>query len=383
MTEELFRAVCPRCRRPEVVCYCRHVRPLATRTRVVILQHPRERDVPINTARIAALCLPDAVLEVGLDWSRLPALSDPARPAVLLYPGEGAIDVEKEPPAGPVTLVVVDGTWAQAQSVVRKNPRLAALPRYAFRPAAPSDYRIRREPHESYVSTIEALARVLGALEGDPERFATMLDPFRAMVEAQLEYARGRRGSSRHAPARRARAERPRLAPGPLRALHARAADLVCVHGEANAWPYRTREKAEHPDELVQWVARRLSTGETFEAIVAPRAPLAPSTAWHMGVPAATLLAGEDLSAFRARWSAFLRPTDALASWGRYAPALLARAGGEAPSTCFDLRGLVRLAPELAVLAVGEGRGGSIEPRAGRRIESLTALASALVDRGR
>ena len=382
MTEELPRALCPRCRRPEVVCYCAHVRPLTTRTRVVILQHPRERDVPINTARIAALCLPDAALEVGLDWSGLPALADPTRPAILLYPGEGAIDVEKSPPAGPVTLVVVDGTWAQAQSVVRKNPRLAALPRYAVRPAAPSDYRIRREPHESYVSTIEALAQVLGALEGDPARFATMLDPFRAMVEAQLEYARSR-SASRHAPARRARAERPRVAPAPLRALHARAADLVCVHGEANAWPYRTREKAAHPDELVQWVARRLSTGEMFEAIVAPRAPLAPSTSWHVGVPAASLLAGESLDAFRARWRAFVRPTDALASWGRYAPSLLARAGGHAPATAFDLRQLVRLAPELASLAVGEGRGGSTEPRAGRRIESLTTLANALVDRGR
>src|SRR6185437_3459769 len=179
--------------RPEVVCYCRHIQPLQTRTRVVLLQHPRERDVPISTAHMASLCLPDAELHVGVHWrgsaalSR--ALSDPARPAALLYPGPGAIDVVKSPPPSPVTLVVVDGTWSQTRKLVRENPEIAALPRYAFTPPAPSEYRIRKEPHETYVSTIEALVHVLGALEGEPERYRALLLPFRAMVEVQLAYA--------------------------------------------------------------------------------------------------------------------------------------------------------------------------------------------------
>src|SRR3954462_9408881 len=95
------RAVCDRCRRPESVCYCRHLTSIATKTRVVLLQHPRERDVPIGTAHMASLCLPNAELHVGVRWggssTLARALSDKERPAVLLYPGEGAIDVVRDP----------------------------------------------------------------------------------------------------------------------------------------------------------------------------------------------------------------------------------------------------------------------------------------------
>src|SRR6185437_11532742 len=90
---------------------------------------------------------------------------------------------------GPITLVVVDGTWSQARKLVRLNPAMAALPRYAFRPSRPSEYRIRREPSEECVSTLEALIHVLGVLEGDRERFLPMMLPFRAMVDAQVAFA--------------------------------------------------------------------------------------------------------------------------------------------------------------------------------------------------
>ena len=46
------RAVCARCRRPERVCYCRHLTSIETTTRIVLLQHPRERRVAIGTARM-------------------------------------------------------------------------------------------------------------------------------------------------------------------------------------------------------------------------------------------------------------------------------------------------------------------------------------------
>jgi tRNA-uridine aminocarboxypropyltransferase len=147
--------------------------------------------MPVGTARMAALCLPGTRVHVGIRWDGTDALteatSDPARPAVLLWPGEGARDVLAEPPEGPVTLVVVDGTWPQARRVVRDNPALAALPRFAFRPPAPSCYRIRKEPRPECVSTIEAISLVLGALERDPARFGAMLLPMRTMVDRHLE----------------------------------------------------------------------------------------------------------------------------------------------------------------------------------------------------
>jgi len=175
--------MCARCRRPVSVCYCPALPRIETATKIVILQHPRERDMPIGTARMASLCLPQAELHVGVRWTDSAplarALGDPTRPPILLYPGPGARDILREPPRGPVTLVVVDGTWAQAKTVVRDNPVLHALPRYAFATPEPSQYRIRREPRAEYVSTIEALMHVLGVLEGEPARFRSLLDPLR------------------------------------------------------------------------------------------------------------------------------------------------------------------------------------------------------------
>src|SRR3569832_1262718 len=61
-----LRLTCTRCRRPAPVCYCADIHPLPTRTRVVLLQHPRERHVGVNTARMAHLALPHSPLCLGL-----------------------------------------------------------------------------------------------------------------------------------------------------------------------------------------------------------------------------------------------------------------------------------------------------------------------------
>lgn len=335
------RAVCARCGRPARVCYCAHVTSLPTRTRVLILQHPRERDVAIGTARIASLCLPNAELLVGVEWEQSAALarafSDPARPAVLLYPGEGARDVVRDAPHGPVTLVVIDGTWSQARKIVRTSPLLAALPRYAFTPSAPSEYRIRKEPSASCVSTIEALAYALGALEGDATRFHALLAPFRAMVDAQIAC----QGAAGHARARKPRAKRKALAvPACLRE---RRGNLVCVVGEANAWPYGSPERGEtYPDEIVQWAAYRVASGERFDFVVAPSHPLAPSTTAYVALDEACLRAGGTRADLAARWRAFVRDDDIVCSWGRYATSLFAGAGGYLPRQRVDLRHVAR-----------------------------------------
>jgi DTW domain-containing protein YfiP len=344
--EPIPRTVCGQCRRPTSVCYCRHVTPIPTVTRIILLQHPRERDVAIGTARMANLCLPNSELHVGVHWqgsqALAQALSDPRRPAALLYPGTGAIDVVQKPPSGPITLVVVDGTWWQTKKVVRENPELAALPRYAFTPAQPSEYRIRREPHETYVSTIEALVHVLAALEPDGARFEQLLTPFRAMIDAQIACEKEMRGGRvRHA---RARAARGRASPVPA-FFAERREDLVVVVGEANAWPYRSTERAEghYPDELIHLVACRIATGETFDAIIAPRHPLSPNTCAHVRLSPDELARGCDLPSALRAWQSFVRDSDIICSWGRYATSLLVACGGQLPSPTVDLRLLAKL----------------------------------------
>jgi DTW domain-containing protein YfiP len=356
------------------------VTTFSTRTRVVVLQHPRERDMPINTARIASLCLPDAEVHVGLRLPDSLVLADPLRPAALLYPGPGAVDVERAPPDTDITLVVVDGTWSQAKKLVRLNPALAALPRYALRPRKPSEYRIRKEPHADYVSTLEALIHVLGVLEGDRERFLPMMRPFRAMVEAQMAFATSSRSC------KRIRNPRARVVADPRSRLPAvlreRARDLVCVHAEANAWPYGVAERATCPEELVQWVATRPATGESFEALVAPRHRLCSNTPWHLGIDVAEILGGTTPGGLSKRWAQFVRPDDVVCAWGSHPIALFEGVGGALPAIRVDLRHVARAYSNVAAGTMDAFRdrlGLETPPprgtgRAGRRLATLSAI---------
>lgn len=372
------REVCGRCRRPVKVCYCSKLTELPTQTRVVILQHPRERDNAIGTARMASLCLPGSELLVGVRWDDhaglARALSDPARPPALLFPGPGAKNILTERPPGPITLIVVDGTWSQAKNLVRDNDVLRALPRYAFAAPEPSEYRIRKEPDVAFVSTIEALMHVLGVLEDQPPRFRALLEPFRAMVDAQLACQALHPGTRYRKPRIQ---RRPQLPDG----LASRFDDLVVVVGEANAWPYNAG-RDNIPDELVHWVAYRPSTGERFEEFAAPECPLSPNTTFHTRLTEAQLRSGRPRSALLASFARWTRPTDILATWGYYTPNLFAAAGGTL-SERLDLRAVgQRLlnkklgSLETAAAAVGPPNEPLGHGRGGARLAALAQLVT-------
>lgn len=383
------RRKCAACRRPEGWCYCAHVTPTRTRTRVVVLQHPREARVPLGTLRMVQLSLPEAIVRRGVTFSADPVVQDliasEPRPYVL-YPGPEARDLADLQAEEPLTLIAIDGTWAQARSVLRHNPALAALPRVAFSSGAPSVYRIRRQPAAHCVSTIEALARALDLLEapaGESRFDEVLLRPLHALVEAQLRCSRERKHY------RVCRPRQQRRKPPPLdSALNLRANwdRLVCVQGELNDWP------ANEPDrpkpEIVVWRACRAATGETFAAIVRPRQRLGDYTPQNVEVPAEVLLAGVRWDAFLEDWRAFSRPDDVLAVWGHFHAAVAAKGGLPLPEARIDVRvaasramgrrpGTIERCAETLSLAVASDEPG----RCARRIEHLRAVVGALVER--
>lgn len=199
-----MRPTCRRCLRPEPFCVCAGLGPIPSRTRVVLLQHPREARLAICSARLARLALENAELHRTAVLDAHPRVAEllGAPGTALLFPGEGAV------PAGaladpPRALLVVDGTWLQVEKMLAASPRVAALPRVTLEPGHESGYAdLRREPAEGHLSTIEAVAHALAAIERDPARFAPMVTAFRRMVELQLRCARGERRCPRHRPAR-------------------------------------------------------------------------------------------------------------------------------------------------------------------------------------
>jgi DTW domain-containing protein YfiP len=257
---------------------------MKTDTRVVILQHPRERSVPIGTARLAELGLPNSERHVGVDFEHsgelARALSNPAAPPILLFPGPGAGDLSELASSAPVTLVVIDGTWSQAEKILKTNPALARLPRYAVRPSAPSRYRIRKAPSPHCISTIEAIVAALQTLEGPRYLASATLAPFEALVAQQLTF-KTERAERRHF--RRSRPPRERSVP---KLLAERFGELVVAYGEANAWPRGSALGGR--GELIHFAAERLSTGERFRAFVRPERALSPTFTTHTGIGGAS-----------------------------------------------------------------------------------------------
>ena len=363
-----------------MVCYCAHLHEVATQTRIVLLQHPREERMKVGTARMAHLSLPNSVLRVGLDFTAdavVRAELAAPRPAYVLFPKPGALDL-RELRGGPaVTLVVIDGTWRQARRLLKLNPWLQELPAVAFTPTHPSEYQIRRQPAEHCVSTIEALGEALRLLEPDGLSVDRLLEPFRAMVGQQQRYSaevgRGRWRVHRQ-PVPRA---------PPFARLIQDYCRIVCVQGEANVWALRDPQR--HEPGIVHWVAHRPATGESYEAVVAPTGPLAPLTPRHIGLSEAQLLAGLAPGDWKRSWQAFLRPDDVLVHWGRFHRTVAQRDGLPLPDSTVDLRLLAaqdlrrrcgttedllqRLAPGLPAADLG------LQGRAGQRLSTLVALA--------
>jgi DTW domain-containing protein len=379
------RPMCARCRRPEVVCYCAHLPCLPTRTRVLVLQHPREEWVGIGTARMAHLALPSSTLRVGVDFALDPVVVEAlagAAPSYLLFPGRDAVDVRTIPRDTAVNLVLLDGTWAQARTLLRLNPAVGALPRIAFTPTRPSDYRIRRQPAEFCVSTIEALAEVLTILEPDGGPFERLLDPFRAMVARQEWFeTEVRTGRHRREPGRpRRKPARPTLAAR----LTADWPRLVCIHGEANGWP--VAHETRPPPETVHFLACRPATGETYEIVLAARNGLAPLTPRHLELPEARMRDGASLDAWRQSWQAFARPDDVVVQWGAFHAELASAEGIAVPSRRIDLRAEMAQAINRragTVEACATRLGATTAPldlpgRGGRRLAALVGLVRAL-----
>lgn len=332
----------------------------------------------MNTARIAHLVLRNSELRIGVDFAGdevvAKALGSADRKAVLLFPGKDSIDPREL--AEPVTLVVIDGTWSQASKLIEANPRLRELPRIALKPQSPSEYRIRRQPQPQCLSTIEALAAILGELEGSAAGMERMLVPFQRMVEQQLQH--GASGSGRP---KGEKNEQPAL---PM-AVKERPGDVVIACGEANAW---TRSSDGPLPEIVHWVAERPETGARFEALIRPRHELSPSCAHHLEIELETIQQGEGFEDFARRWSDFAGPDAIVLTWGGFAGDVLEREGVRV-GTRVDLRipTLRHLKSRAGALEVCVRELGAAPPeqwargRAGRRLALLGAVYAGLGSR--
>lgn len=206
------RPWCQHCRRPSRICLCAALPSdglLETRTRIMLLVHPKEVQRPLGTAPLLRLCLQHLVVSVG---DRFPepeddpelhaSLHEGGHRCMLVCPGNNAEEM-RPPPVGeeaaaeealfsrpPATLIFIDGRWPQAKSMVNRSTWLQQIPRVVLCPTSHSGYVFRKQPKEGCLSTLEAVAEALLALEGrrGPALKEALLAPFHEMVQLQCPF---------------------------------------------------------------------------------------------------------------------------------------------------------------------------------------------------
>jgi DTW domain-containing protein YfiP len=311
------RERCYGCFRPKSDCFCAAIPSIANRTEVLILQHMRERFHPFNTARMVQRALRNSRLLV--DHTRDLAARLRLKPSAgLLYPGPEAQLISDLPlDQRPKQLVIVDGTWHHAKTLVRDIAALRGLPRYRLTPASPGRYRIRREPTATSLSTVEAAVAALRVLEPETGGLDQLLEAFNCMVERQLAHPKGEYGLRCHKKQGRTFSNIPLALLGNLE-------NVVVAYGESTP---RERGGQHPPRSPVYWVAERLGTGERFACAIQSTSPLSDALLEHFELTRGDFSNALPLNEARASWTSFLCPGDMLAVYNQSVADLLTHLG--------------------------------------------------------
>lgn len=180
---------CATCALPPPLCLCAELPALAvsSRARVVLLMHCAEQHKSTSTARLLARVLPGAVLRIRGASSRAQPPPLPEGRRLLLFPHPAAPVLSPAMVGSdPVVLLVPDGTWKQARRITQRDPDARDAEPVSLAPGPPSRYGLRRNPLPGTLSTFEAVARALGALEG-AELEARLMEAFDLWVARSLE----------------------------------------------------------------------------------------------------------------------------------------------------------------------------------------------------
>lgn len=183
------RVRCGACGLPEDRCVCASLPRLVARTRVVVVMHRVEAVRSTNTGRLVARMLEGATVRVR-GGREDEAATVPAGRSLVLYPREDARPLTRDDAGEGLTLVVPDGTWAQARRIARRDP-LAQGAEAVSLAEGTSAYGLRRNPRPGALCTLEAVIEALCVLEGDA-LVEPMREAFARWRDASLALREGR-----------------------------------------------------------------------------------------------------------------------------------------------------------------------------------------------
>lgn len=344
----------------------------------MILQHVKERFHAFNTARIVRHALKNSTIIVDQTKTLAETALPFAENTGVLYPGEDAqLLSEVAPNNRPAQLVILDGTWHHAKTFMRQIPALQALPRFCLKPVAPSNYRIRKEPTETALSTLEATVAALRTLEPDTDGLDALLAAFDTMIDTQIQHPRqaGRLRVQKH----------PWTTTANIPAAVVDDLDnVVVVYGEAAHGEDNVRSKHREP---IYWVAQRLGAAQHFECAIQPKKQLTQTFLQHLQLPPTAFDSAVTSEEFVQRWKNFVSATDTIVAFNQGTLRLLTNLNADfAPSVSLKSVDLklknVRLDDIVCELNLHIGSVPQ-QGRSGRRLSNAIAFTRYLHQVGR
>ena len=196
------REKCYKCYRPKSSCMCMYIKAVQTETKFVILMHPKEfKKVKNNTGFFTHLSLSNSEVFIGIDFSKHKKINEiiATHESYILFPSTNALNLSEENPrvksksTKPLAIFLIDSTWACTKKIFTLSMNLNRLPHMSFTSTRVSQYQIKVQPQENYLSTIESTLVVLELLnyweiESIKEnQLKEFLNPFLKMIAYQQE----------------------------------------------------------------------------------------------------------------------------------------------------------------------------------------------------
>lgn len=164
---------CPGCSLHKERCICAYIPSLNLKTKITLVVHAKELKRTTNTGTLALKGLINSEIivrgkdQIAVDLSHL---ITPSYRTYLFYPAQNALELNQELvrlDERPIQLIVPDGNWRQASKVHIRHPELSLIPRVMISTPNLATHHLRAENTEYGMSTIEAIARALGIIEGE------------------------------------------------------------------------------------------------------------------------------------------------------------------------------------------------------------------------
>ena len=201
MTTYGDRAKCYKCYRPQSSCMCSFVHTIDTDTKFIVLMHPKEfKKTKNGTGHFTRLSLSNSHLFVGVDFSNHETINEiiDTHDSFILYPSKDAINMSKTTPYTPksskkMAIFLIDSTWACANKMLHESKNLQKLQHISFSSTKLSEFKIKEQPKEYCLSTMESTLSVLELLDKwkiesiEKEDLDKFLNPFHEMVKYQLK----------------------------------------------------------------------------------------------------------------------------------------------------------------------------------------------------